>query len=137
MKNYSNEIKPKQIFTYLHIKANLEVCRNQLKGKSGIYGLKNLLNNQLYIGESINIYNRYKQHINHSHNFPLRNAIEKDGLHNFAFLVFVFVPSSSREKMGNQDKIDLKKELFRLETEIIKGFDPKFLYNIIIRTLKN
>jgi predicted GIY-YIG superfamily endonuclease len=109
MKNYSNEIKPKQIFTDLHIKANLKVCRNQLKGKSGIYGLKNLLNNQLYIGESINIYNRYKQHINNSHNFPLRNAIEKDGLHNFAFLVFVFVPSSSREKWEIKIKLILKK----------------------------
>jgi hypothetical protein len=106
MKNFSNKIIPKQIFTNLHIKANLKVCHDQLKGKSGIYGIKNLLNNKLYIGESINIFNRFKQHINNSHNFPLRNAIEKDGLHNFAFLVFVFVPSSSWEKMGNQDKID-------------------------------
>jgi GIY-YIG catalytic domain len=122
---YLKKINPIKIFTELHIKANLEVCRDQLKGKSGIYGIINLNENKIYIGQSINIFNRFKQHIKKSSNSPLYNAMKKDGLHNFAFVVFVFVQSHPVEN-------NFKKELSNLEAKYIKSFDPKFLYNIIL-----
>jgi group I intron endonuclease len=125
MKKYTysciNEIKPIQIFTKLNIEANLKACEDQLKGKSGIYGIINLVSNKLYIGKSINIPKRFKQHIKKTHNTSLRNAINKNGLHNFAFVVFVFVPS--------QNKFYIKKELTRLEPEYIKNYEPDQLYN--------
>lgn len=141
-------IKPIKIFTDLHIKANLEVCHDQLKERSGIYGIINLHENKIYIGKSINIFARFKQHIKKSSNGPLKNAIAKDGLQNFAFVVFVFVPStfSLRESIGvvdkntqataseglGKDQFYIQKELSRLETEYINSFNPKFLYNIKI-----
>jgi GIY-YIG catalytic domain len=122
---YLKKINPIKIFTELHIKANLKVCRDQLKGKSGIYGIINLHENKLYIGQSINIFNRFKQHIKKSSNSPLYNAMKKNGLHNFAFVVFVFVQSHSVEN-------NFKKELSNVEAKYIKSFNPKFLYNIIL-----
>ena len=121
MKKYTysciNEIKPIQIFTQLNIKANLKACQEQLKGKSGIYGIINLISNKLYIGKSINIFNRLKQHIQKSHNNSLlkANAIEKNGLNNFVFVVFIIVPTFLDCKNKNKNNFYIKKELTHLE----------------------
>jgi group I intron endonuclease len=127
MKKYSNinKIKPIQIFTKLNIEANLKACRDQLKEKSGIYGIINLHENKMYIGKSTNIFERFKQHIKKSSNTPLRNAINNYGLHNFAFVVFVFVESHS---------VNFNEELSNLEIKFIKSFDPNLLYNIILHS---
>jgi hypothetical protein len=93
----------------------------------------------------------------------LRNAIEKNGLHNFIIVVFIFDPSYSPPCLGFklQDKIqdknqnknqilcpldslalkglghfDFEEELDRLETKCIKSFDRKFLYNKKIKAIK-
>jgi excinuclease UvrABC nuclease subunit len=131
MKKYTysciDEIKPIQIFTKLNIEANLKACQDQLKEKSGIYGIINLHQNKIYIGKSTNIFERFKQHIKKSSNTPLRNAINNDGLHNFAFVVFVFVESHF---VGN----NFNEELSNLEIKFIKSFDPNLLYNIILHS---
>jgi hypothetical protein len=71
----------------------------------------------------------------------LRNAIEKNGLHNFIIVVFIFDPSYSppcldnkiKNKIGpfpsGQGKIEFEKELKRLEIKCIKSVDSKYLYN--------
>jgi GIY-YIG catalytic domain len=123
-KTIFHETKPIKIFTKLHIEANLNVCRDQLKGRAGIYGIVNLLDNKLYIGETINIFKRFKQHIKKSSNVPLQKAIKQDGLQNFDFIIFVFVPYHNVD--GN---FYLKKELQNLEIKYIKSFDRNALYN--------
>ena len=103
MKKYSyiNKIKPIQIFTFTKLNlnsTNWEICRDQLKGKSGLYGLINLdpnNNKLLYIGKSIKIWDRILRHSKNCHNTELRNAIEKNGFHNFIIVVFIFDPSYS------------------------------------------
>ena len=165
MKKYSiiNKIKPIQIFTFTpyFLKTNRKLCRDQLKGKSGLYGIINLVPNKnelLYIGRSINTWDRISRHSHKSHNTDLRNAIEKNGLHNFIIVVFIFDPSYSppcldfklqdqiQDQNQNKNQIclalkglghfDFEEELDRLETKCIKSFDRKFLYNKKIKAIK-
>lgn len=56
----------------------------------GIYKITNLSNNKIYIGQSINIYQRYKAHQQYAlnpksreYNTPIHNAIRKYGIQNF------------------------------------------------------
>lgn len=60
----------------------------------GIYKITNLINNKIYIGQSINIQQRWKTHRsgpfnknNHQYDTPLYRAIRKYGLQNFSFEV--------------------------------------------------
>lgn len=61
--------------------------------RSGIYAIKNKLNNKLYIGKSINIYERMRQHINYlnksskNENRYLINSWLKNGRDNFEYIV--------------------------------------------------
>lgn len=58
----------------------------------GIYKITNLINNKIYIGQSINIEKRWEEHRrsvnyinNHTYNYPLYRAIRRYGLNNFTF----------------------------------------------------
>ena len=57
----------------------------------GIYKITNILNNRCYIGQSVNIADRWKQHakcglgIDTPAGNKLYKAMMEDGLHNFAF----------------------------------------------------
>lgn len=55
----------------------------------GIYKITNTINNKVYIGQSVNIHRRWRQHINRAgrDNMPLHNAIYKYGKDNFLFEV--------------------------------------------------
>ena len=70
-----------------------ELC-DRVLGKQvvcGIYKITNLLTEQCYIGQSVNIADRWKQHckcglgINTSSTNSLYNAMQKDGVWNFTF----------------------------------------------------
>lgn len=59
---------------------------------SGIYGIRNLINNKIYIGSSKNIYNRVKRHKNllknNTHdNTYIQRSYNKYGLNNFIFFI--------------------------------------------------
>lgn len=68
-------------------------CVNNLKGKItmekiiGIYQIKNLINNKVYIGQSWNIYTRWNAHKTVTTSVHLSNAIKKYGLDNFEFTI--------------------------------------------------
>ena len=49
----------------------------------GIYKITNLINNQSYIGQSINIEQRIKQHFRNKDKIAIDNAIQKYGKENF------------------------------------------------------
>lgn len=60
----------------------------------GIYKIENLVNGKSYIGQSIDIKSRWRQHrsassnsLNKNYEFPLYRAIRKYGLNNFNFVV--------------------------------------------------
>ena len=59
------------------------------KIKIGIYCIENLINNKKYIGQSKNIYRRWKQHIKDSEikQLPLYKSIRKYGIENFKFFI--------------------------------------------------
>lgn len=51
----------------------------------GIYKITNLINNKIYIGKSINIENRFKNHRSANCNMMIHKAIQKYGIDNFSF----------------------------------------------------
>lgn len=59
----------------------------------GIYKITNKLNGKVYIGQSIDIDARWKQHINAKDNFAIHNAIKKYGKENFKFEVLLECPA--------------------------------------------
>lgn len=61
-----------------------------LKDKIGVYQIRNIIDNKIYIGSSSNLYKRKKQHFsdllsNRHENKYLQNAYNKYGLKNFVF----------------------------------------------------
>ena len=69
-----------------------------LKNKSGIYGIRNTLNNKLYVGKTKCFYKRCHQYLyeikrqnfNHINSYFL-NSINKYGLNNFEFYVIEYI----------------------------------------------
>jgi group I intron endonuclease len=63
-----------------------------MKIVSGIYCIKNIINNKMYIGSSVNMAKRFRYHIwrlknNKHHSFLLQNAWNKYGQNSFVFEV--------------------------------------------------
>lgn len=91
----------------------------------GIYKITNLLNNKVYIGQSINISQRWKAHRNCPFNpnndvydLPLYRAIRKYGLDNFSFTV---LEECTPEELNDKEK-------FWIQT--LNANDPNFGYNL-------
>ena len=68
---------------------------------SGVYMIKNIKNNKAYIGISIDIFRRWKEHLYnafslHQHN-KLYNALRKYGLINFSFQILELTEDIRRE----------------------------------------
>ena len=77
----------------------------ELKGKSGIYQIRNLVNNKVYIGSTLDFYERRRDHfsllrsnkyIHHCEH--LQNSFNKYGEENFVFEVIEFCESDVRYK---------------------------------------
>ena len=83
----------KLIWTQYFQKQMTELCDRVLGKKTicGIYKITNLLTEQCYIGQSVNISDRWKQHcksglgIEASATNKLYNSMQKDGVWNFSF----------------------------------------------------
>jgi group I intron endonuclease len=80
---------------------------NEAYGTSGIYVIENLINNKKYVGQSIDIAERWKSHIyesndikSHLYNIHLYRAIRSYGIENFLFRIIEIVDTdklTSRE----------------------------------------
>lgn len=57
----------------------------------GIYKITNNINNKVYIGQSWNIENRWKQHKKRSQKSYLSNALKKYGIESFSFEVIITI----------------------------------------------
>ena len=53
----------------------------------GIYKITNLINHKVYIGQSINIEERWRRHKSSKKRYPLYQAFKKYGIQNFTFEV--------------------------------------------------
>ena len=74
----------------------MEKISEKLMKKCGIYLIFNLVSGKRYVGSSINIYNRFHEHIhilkrNEAHNKHLQNSWNKYGEESFVFQVLEFV----------------------------------------------
>ena len=58
----------------------------------GIYKITNKLNGKVYIGQSVDIDTRWRQHVNAKDNFAIHRAIQKYGKENFKFEVLLECP---------------------------------------------
>ena len=99
----------KLIWTQYFQKQMTELCDRVLGKKSvcGIYKITNLLTEQCYIGQSVNISDRWKQHckcglgIEASTTNKLYNSMQKDGVWNFTFEL---LEQCSKENLNQKEK---------------------------------
>lgn len=80
----------------------------------GVYSVINLINNKIYIGQSIDVERRWLQHRYGKGNIILRNAIKKYGIENFTFNMLDILD------VENKSKTQITEELTALEQ---KWFD--------------
>lgn len=85
---------------------------------SGVYLIKNLANCSVYIGSSVDIYGRWRQHIwdlynDRHHNLHLQNAWNKYGQDNFDFLIIENV-------VGDRDYI-FEREQYWIDCYVANG----------------
>lgn len=93
----------------------------------GIYSVTNTLNNKVYIGQSIDVERRWKQHKYGKGNLILRNAIKKYGIENFKFEIL------EKIDVSNKTKSQLTQLLLELEQKWLdtkKPFLKEKGYNI-------
>jgi group I intron endonuclease len=67
--------------------------------ESGIYGIKNIVNNKIYVGSALNIKKRWYEHkyklkYNKHANKHLNDACNKYGINNFEFIIIERVEPS-------------------------------------------
>lgn len=99
----------KLIWTQYFQKQMTQLCDRVLgkKEKCGIYKITNLITEQCYIGQSVNISNRWKQHckcglgIDSSSTNKLYNAMQKDGVWNF---IFELLQECPKEELNEKEK---------------------------------
>lgn len=92
----------------------------------GIYKIQNKVNNKIYIGQSICIEKRWKEHQNnafnintHTYNYPLYRAIRKYGLENFQFTV---IEETSIENLTEEEQYWI---------DYYNTLDPNLGYNLV------
>lgn len=87
-----------------------------------IYGIRNLVNNKIYIGKSVNVRLRKKAHENsfirkQAVNIHLQRAVDKYGIDNFEFLI---IEEVSIENINEREQFWIKE---------FKSFDETYGYN--------
>lgn len=96
---------------------------------TGIYAIKNKVNGKLYIGQSIHIKERWKQHIaeldcNSHCNYKIQNEWETYGRHSFEFFPcsdYISLPASSFDKIV-KIKTSIKREVLLNTYLYVKSF---------------
>jgi len=90
-------------FKNLDLLENLQIAKKVLNGQTGIYAFVHIETGASYIGSSIDLGGRIMDHIYHSSNPHLHNALLKYGLSHYAFVILEYCLSSDllkREHFG-------------------------------------
>ncbi len=86
--------------------------------KTGIYKITNLINDKVYIGQSVNIYSRwYQEKKLNGINAHLKSSFLKYGIENFSFEI---LEECQKEELDDKEKIYIKK---------YNSFDRDYGYN--------
>ena len=99
----------KLVWSEYFLKITNQLCTRVLKDKTiiGIYKITNLVTKQSYIGQSVDVASRWKQHIkcglgiDASHTNMLYNSMQKYGVWNFAFEL---IEQCSKEQLNEREK---------------------------------
>ncbi len=91
------------IFTNLHLPETQKQIKLVCAGKSGVYLITNLRNNNRYIGCAISkkitlnrLYMRFRNHFFHLHKpFPITRVVKKYGVHAFSWQILEFTEIST------------------------------------------
>lgn len=80
----------------------------------GIYGIRNIANNKIYIGLSSDIYKRWKTHLNNLNkgkhiNDHLQSAWNEYGENSFDFFIIEKISSNNKNKMKTRERYWIKK----------------------------
>jgi group I intron endonuclease len=92
--------------------------------KSGIYLIKNIINNKVYVGSAVNIHKRWKEHKKHlkegkHHSCHLQHAWDKHGEQNFKFEII--------EEVSNPDHLLSYEQVY---LDYYKSYEEERGYNI-------
>ena len=98
----------------------------------GIYQIKNLINNKVYIGQSIDIERRWEQHKYVNNCTYISRAIKKYGVNNFEFLTL-------EEIQENDDSllIELEQKWMDIKKSYINHSDFYVDVSILIKYLED
>lgn len=122
----NSPVAPKLTYSNLSNDDVIKIIDSELRGKSGIYGIRCDVTNEQYIGSAENLFKRLKEHLfSDKSNVRLKRAINKYGLNNFSFLIYEFYDYPEQLLSNNIAPITLT----QLETAYIKAFDFDTLYN--------
>lgn len=102
-----------------------------LHKKPGIYKIENIINGHCYIGQSIDLGRRIRNHFtelkrNNHHNNHLQNAYKKHGKRNFVFSVLIYCENNelTRYEQWFVDTIDPEYNICRECVDSKKGIVP-------------
>lgn len=106
-----------------------EITTKNFKKESGIYSIRNLINNKCYIGQAKKVYNRLINHkselLNNKHeNTHLQRSFNKNGSNNFDFKVLEYCDIKNlteREKYF----ISIEKECYNIRDACDSVIHPK------------
>jgi group I intron endonuclease len=87
----------------------------------GIYQIKNLINDKVYVGQSIDIERRWLQHKYSKNDTYISLAIKKYGVDNFVFLILEIIEKNDKK---------LLTELEQKWMDLKKSYDKKYGYNL-------
>lgn len=105
--------------------------RNELYGKIGVYQIRNVVNNMVYIGSSANIAVRWREHkydlrMNKHRNKHLQNAYNKYGKDSFAYEVLEVISENEKEYQFDREQYWIrlkeacnKKKGYNIQDEVL------------------
>ena len=115
----------------------MEISCDAIKNVCGIYLIRNKINNKIYIGQSVNIYRRWTEHLRagqpqkysmksiRDSKTPIHLAMQKYGINNFEIQLL--------EKC-NKENLDIREQYW---IKILKSNDNNIGYNIADGGQKN
>jgi group I intron endonuclease len=106
LKSIQSEVK------FIDIKKSKTDILLKIKNKAGIYMFFNLVNGNTYIGSSEKLDRRFRAHISNigKVKYPIYNALIKNGLNNFSFIILQFCEPNEEICLGlEQNYLDFYK----------------------------
>jgi group I intron endonuclease len=111
----------------------------------GIYKITNIINGNCYIGQSVNIENRWKEHIRtitnkkrHNYNFHIYKSFRKYGTNNFNFEILELVPNKEDLTVKEQYYYDMYQPEYSLmePKDCVSNLRKVKVHKIDLKTLE-